>query len=445
MDQPTRRRMEELLATWRDAGPGGRPMLGDATQQTIERSLFGSHAPPVKAQANAQQPPPNAAPNALSASQVIANIERRIALCTKNMASTPGNPVAQEQIDVLRELKEQVGSADVSQKTLHDIQKQLDEMAAAETMQVPPSAASKSASAPVLASAPAAPTAASSASELIANLMKAGLLPSTTSAAAPTGAGAATTGAAVTPLAPAKSQDRAYTDYIMSLDLRMMSLELSRPAPELELFIQDYLPKPCRQCANRYPSGEAGQHSLDDHLDWHFTQNRRARASIARGQSRVWFDSAARWIRSGFDDVVPPSKDDADDPASEHALRDKIANSYVPVPHGSELALKPCPICKELFQSEWSEDLEEWIWRNAVLVEGKYYHASCYYSAKSMSDVVQATRTMPAASMSLPLPQPMVKEEADDLLRKRRASPPDTESPPHKIPKEEHALKSEIV
>ena len=35
VDQPTRRRMEELLATWREAGPGGRPMLGDASQQAL--------------------------------------------------------------------------------------------------------------------------------------------------------------------------------------------------------------------------------------------------------------------------------------------------------------------------------------------------------------------------------------------------------------------------
>ena len=45
VDQPTRRRMEELLATWREAGPGGRPMLGDASQQAIERSLLAVKVP----------------------------------------------------------------------------------------------------------------------------------------------------------------------------------------------------------------------------------------------------------------------------------------------------------------------------------------------------------------------------------------------------------------
>jgi len=393
VDQPTRRRMEELLATWREAGPGGRPMLGDASQQAIERSLYGSQGAPVKAA------------NAPNKSQVIADIERRMALCTKDLANEPHNTRAREQNDVLRQLKEQVNGSDVSAELLGHIQKQLDEMSCASVPTVP---------APAPTSAPAAP----SASELIANLMKAGLLPSS-----------ATTTAAPTSVPSTQSQDKAYTDYIMSLDLRMVTVNLSRPAPELEILMQEHLPHPCRQCANRYPEGEAGQHSLDDHLDWHFTQNRRARASIVRGQSRAWFDPASRWIRSGIDDVMPGASGapgwEGEDAEFEQALRDKIANAYVPVPDGSELASHTCRICKEPFQSEWSEDLEEWIWRNAVLIEGNHYHASCFYSAKSMSEVVHAARSTTNVKQG--------EEDDEDVQRKRKASssPP---LPPHKKP-----------
>lgn len=53
-------RMEELLATWRDGGEGGRPLFGEGPQWTIERALFGSQgmpapAPPHGAPANQQQ------------------------------------------------------------------------------------------------------------------------------------------------------------------------------------------------------------------------------------------------------------------------------------------------------------------------------------------------------------------------------------------------------
>lgn len=376
-------------------------MLGDASQQAIERSLYGSQGAPVKAS------------NAPNKSQVIADIERRMALCTKDLVNAPHNTRVQEQNDVLRQLKEQINGSDVSGEMLGHIQKQLDEMSNASVPLPPP---------PAPTSTPAAP----SASELIANLMKAGLLPST-----------ATKTAAPIPVPSIQTQDKAYTEYIMSLDLRMVTVNLSRPAPELEILMQEHLPHACRQCANRYPEGEAGQHSLDDHLDWHFTQNRRARASIARGQSRAWFDPASRWIRSGVDDVMPGASGasgwDGEDTESEQELRDKIANAYVPVPDGSELASHPCRICKEPFQSEWSEDLEEWIWRNAVLIESNYYHASCFYSAKSMSDVVNATRSMTN-----------VKEEEDDedVQRKRKASsspPLPPQKKPLAMPKEEPA------
>ena len=60
-------------------------MLGDASQQAIERSLYGSQGVPVKAA------------NAPNKSQVIADIERRMALCTKDLANEPHNTRAQEQ------------------------------------------------------------------------------------------------------------------------------------------------------------------------------------------------------------------------------------------------------------------------------------------------------------------------------------------------------------
>ncbi|KOS15855.1 hypothetical protein Malapachy_3664 [Malassezia pachydermatis] len=423
VDQPTRRRMEELLATWRNAGPGGRALYGDTAQQTIERSLFGSQGATAKAAAGPTKP------------QVVANIERLLALQTQALAHRPQDEEAQRQQDTLQQLKEQVLHAEPSPALLQDVQKQLDAMsrpgkvtestgsgstpdvAAALAVAAQALAPSASGTAPPSSrgTTPSAPVSAApaSASELIANLMKAGLLPSTSTAS-------------TTPAAKPSvhSQDKAYTDYIMSLDLRMTTLNLAQPAPELELLLQEHLPLPCRQCANRYPEGEAGKHALDDHLDWHFTQNRRARASVARGQSRAWLDPVVRWIRSGFDDVMPMSTDDDDgllgDPSTNQALREKIEHAHVPVPHDADVAARPCRICKEPFHSEWSEDDEEWIWRNAVQVDQVYYHASCYYSAKSMSDSVAAATTSapPAASSEVKA------EEAHDLSLKRKASPP---------------------
>lgn len=48
------------------------------------------------------------------------------------------------------------------------------------------------------------------------------------------------------------------------------------------------------------------------------------------------------------------------------ALRKK----WVRVPADPIKAAKPCPVCKESFKSEWAEDDEEWVYRNAVDVNG---------------------------------------------------------------------------
>lgn len=428
VDQPTKRRLEELLATWRVAGPDKRPLFGDAAQQGIERALFGS----------AGGQPKQAQP---TQSQVLANIERLLALKAQERSRNPGDESVGERMQTLRELREKVQDSEPIPELLAEVQKELD--AIANKRQTTPAVAT-----PPPAAAPtpsAAPTA--SASELIANLMRAGLLPS--AQAVPAAA------AAVVPVPTKASQDKAYTDYILSLDLRLTTLDLSRQPPELELVVQENLPLPCRQCANRYPDGVAGKNGLDYHLDWHFSQNRRARASMARGQSRSWLDPVARWVRSGFDDVTEHNTNEESgaviSPAQEQALKEKFANTYVVVPDDPEIAARPCRICKEKFQSEWSEDVEEWIWKNAVEIDGAYLHASCYYSAKSMSESVKGEAEAPAKPVVAPLEAPRVEAEApqatpikeedglkeeDAATLKRKASPAE-ELPQKKVASDE--------
>jgi pre-mRNA cleavage complex 2 protein Pcf11 len=43
------------------------------------------------------------------------------------------------------------------------------------------------------------------------------------------------------------------------------------------------------------------------------------------------------------------------------------------VPEGAatDEELARCPICKEPFKNEYSEDEEDWVWRNAIEIDGK--------------------------------------------------------------------------
>ena len=56
----------------------------------------------------------------------------------------------------------------------------------------------------------------------------------------------------------------------------------------------------------------------------------------------------------------------------ESAKRDaELRARFVVVPPGDEAKHVTCPICKELFKSEFNEDDEEWIWKNALRVDDK--------------------------------------------------------------------------
>ncbi|SPO29376.1 related to PCF11 component of pre-mRNA 3`-end processing factor CF I [Ustilago trichophora] len=443
VDQPTKMRMEELLGTWKTAGPGARPLFGDNAQWSIERALFGSQGMP---QANAA-PAPVADPRANAArskSKAIENIDKLLAVDGQSLAANPSDTALHERVDSLAQLKQVILTADLSSEEMAQIHAQLDSLSAAAQRSNPsghaaamhgqPLPAVAPASAPTPAPAPAsaapaalpqglsgalaslsaltapAPTAASNgqasaggnnaaASSLIASLMQAGLLP-----------GSATPSAAATPPPPAieRDQDEDYINAILALDIKTSGPDFNRePVSSYELILHKHLPLQCRQCANRYPTGNKGQGRMDDHLDWHFTQNRRAKDSAARGQSRSWFDRLESFIRGGFDDSAPASRSanatsgsgiDGDTKgltaAQDKALKEKFAKSFVITPTDPDLASQPCPICKESFKSQWSEDEEEWIWLNAIKVDNSagegvvYYHASCHYSAKSLTDSV---------------------------------------------------------
>ena len=55
------------------------------------------------------------------------------------------------------------------------------------------------------------------------------------------------------------------------------------------------------------------------------------------------------------------------------ADRAELLNQTVRVPEAAaaDEEVGRCPICKELFKNEYSEDEEDWVWRNAVAKDGK--------------------------------------------------------------------------
>ncbi|CAG8693392.1 7359_t:CDS:2, partial [Acaulospora morrowiae] len=70
--------------------------------------------------------------------------------------------------------------------------------------------------------------------------------------------------------------------------------------------------------------------------------------------------------------------------------KDEVSNeSTVIVPLDPEKASKPCPICQEKFQFFWNDADEEWLFRNAVEVDGVIYHATCHADALKNQESAQ--------------------------------------------------------
>ena len=49
------------------------------------------------------------------------------------------------------------------------------------------------------------------------------------------------------------------------------------------------MPIQCKQCGLRFSDTAQGKKTMQEHLDTHFRQNRKASQSVGRGHSRSWF------------------------------------------------------------------------------------------------------------------------------------------------------------
>src|ERR1700744_5193384 len=69
------------------------------------------------------------------------------------------------------------------------------------------------------------------------------------------------------------------------------------------------MPVQCKQCGLRFSDTAQGKKTMQEHLDMHFRQNRKASQSVGRGHSRSWFlgaevSSARVFLSTEFDQAL---------------------------------------------------------------------------------------------------------------------------------------------
>lgn len=90
-------------------------------------------------------------------------------------------------------------------------------------------------------------------------------------------------------------------------------------------------------------------------------------------------------------------------------------DATIQAPTGA-LADQPCPICKEKFHSEWDEEKEDWVWKNAIKVGGRIYHASCFAETRGKQLGITGVGSNSTSRSGTPQPS----ESLGSILGKRK-------------------------
>ncbi|GAV46836.1 hypothetical protein ZYGR_0A04340 [Zygosaccharomyces rouxii] len=190
-------------------------------------------------------------------------------------------------------------------------------------------------------------------------------------------------------------------------------------------------PNKCNVCGKRFGNDVEEKRLQAEHLDWHFRIHKRMKGSegtviLGTGlggtaaqkniQSRNWYLHDSQWVNFKDEEIVSTNRTtdesltlanlDAQStnaqssvPVEEIKSPETVAvdesilrKKYVVVPELAEDMSFQCPICKDAVTGLYDEDLGEWVWKNSMEANGKYFHATCYYEAvknNSGSNVVQ--------------------------------------------------------
>lgn len=232
------------------------------------------------------------------------------------------------------------------------------------------------------------PTPPTTENPLIAQLRRSGLLPAT-----PTPPLGLSTQPAAPGMGTPSSNLNAQNGYLPPnfIDVQFTSASIRIHRPQLITSLFSARPNTCNTCGRRFTSDDLGREQKAKHLDWHFKTKSRMADAEKKGQSRSWYIDEREWISSKeYADDAGPEETSGDGSgllSASSAGKGKMLD-FVRAPNDPHLKSLPCPIDLEPFVSFWSDELQEFIWTDAIQVGDRIYHASCYRQA--MADRAKA-------------------------------------------------------
>jgi len=128
----------------------------------------------------------------------------------------------------------------------------------------------------------------------------------------------------------------------------------------------------------------ADRHKMDMHLDWHFVQNRKDKERTRKAMSRGWHPTKEEWVSA----VEITDKTAIPFPFGDGAEQEEKKEEVVSVQADENQT--QCPKCGESFEQYYDPELDEWMYRDCVSVEGTIYHLKC---SKSVAEVKKLEQT----------------------------------------------------
>jgi hypothetical protein len=114
----------------------------------------------------------------------------------------------------------------------------------------------------------------------------------------------------------------------------------------------------CKQCNLRIPWADGGEQQVDDHLDWHFAQNRAKKSKLGKPQYRQWY---------------PPIVENSV-PQRELTAEEESKLCWTVEPHQSPF----CVHCLQDFtEFKYCHIIDDWIYVDTRTVDKQPLHTEC--------------------------------------------------------------------
>nr|XP_020489062.1 LOW QUALITY PROTEIN: pre-mRNA cleavage complex 2 protein Pcf11 [Labrus bergylta] len=198
-------------------------------------------------------------------------------------------------------------------------------------------------------------------------------------------------------------------------DLTTFKIDDMKPRYE-SVVTRLYSGNQCCLCSMRFTAAQTDMYA--DHLDWHFRQNHAGKVAGKKITHRRWYYTLRDWIEfEEIADLEERAKSHFFEKVNEEEVQKTQAaakeKEFQCVKAAKDQVGELCEICQEPFETYWVEEEEDWFLKNALRVDDKNFHPSCFEDYQN-SSYVDVTPSPSKLLTEHPLTAFIKKEEEEE-------------------------------